>query len=115
MQCRKITASMFTTLFIVANTHLKHLRGESNLTTFTQSQTVASGSTMTSHFCSTCGSLMYRTGSKLPGTSLLRLGTVDDFRLHETKLKPTKEIFTKDRVCWLGMVEGLEQVRGSPS
>jgi len=57
---------------------------------------------------------MYRVGSGYPGVSLLRTGTVDDFHLHETKLKPTKELFVKERVEWLREVEGLIQFEGLP-
>lgn len=111
--CRKITASMFASNFTVANTHLKHLRGRENLKAFSQSQTIASGNVMTNYFCSTCGSLMYRVGSAFPGQSILRIGTVDDFNLHETKLKPRVEQFTKDRVSWFHGVEGARKVEGS--
>lgn len=51
---------------------------------------------------------MYRVGD--PRAHILRIGTVDDFWLHETRLRPTKEIFVKDRVEWLGAVEGMEQI-----
>jgi hypothetical protein len=113
--CRKITASMFASNFTVADTHLKHLRGRDNLKTFGQSRTVASGSssTMTNYFCSTCGTLMYRVGANFPGQSILRIGTVDDFHLHETNLRPGVEQFTKDCVRWLHGIEGVEQVEGS--
>ena len=113
--CRKITASMFASNFTVADTHLKHLRGRDNLKTFGQSRTVASGSssTMTNYFCSTCGTLMYRVGANFPGQSILRIGTVDDFNLHETKLRPRVEQFTKDRVSWLHGIDGVKQVEGS--
>lgn len=53
---------------------------------------------------------MYRVGEAFPDRSILRIGTVDDFHLHETKLKPRREIFTKDRVCWLSEVEGIQQL-----
>jgi hypothetical protein len=105
--CRKITASMFASNFSIADTHLTHIRGQDNLTAFGQSHTIASGKTMTNYFCSTCGTLMYRTNN--PGKKILRIGTVDDFHLHETKLKPKREIFVKDRVGWLSAVEGVEQ------
>ena len=68
---------------------------------------------MTNYFCATCGTLMYRVGSAFPGMSILRIGTVDDFSLHETKLKPRVQQFCKDRVGWLGAVEGVKQVEGS--
>ncbi|KIH93263.1 hypothetical protein SPBR_03383 [Sporothrix brasiliensis 5110] len=68
---------------------------------------------MTNYFCSTCGTLMYRIGEGFPGTSILRLGTVDDFNLIESKLRPRIEQFTDDRVAWLHSVEGVKQYRGS--
>ncbi|CAG9953300.1 unnamed protein product [Clonostachys rosea f. rosea IK726] len=113
--CRKITASMFASNFTVANTHLKHARGKENLKEFSQSDTILRKESMTNHFCSTCGTLMYRTGSGWPGASILRIGTVDDFNLHETKLRPQHEIFVKDRVSWVSGVEGAKQVEGLPS
>ncbi|KAL8291307.1 hypothetical protein RQP46_002285 [Phenoliferia psychrophenolica] len=58
--CRKITASMFATNFTIADTHLTHVRGLSTLKTFSQSKSIATGNTMTNHFCSNCGTLMYR-------------------------------------------------------
>jgi len=113
--CRKITASMFASNFSVADTHLIHVRGRDNLTAYGQSRTIASGKMMTNYFCSTCGTLMYRVGEAFPGRSILRIGTVDDFHLHETKLKPMREIYTKDRVSWLSRVEGAQQTEAQSS
>ncbi|KAF7345654.1 putative glutathione-dependent formaldehyde-activating gfa [Mycena venus] len=111
--CRKITASMFASHFTIADTHLTHLRGRENLTTYSQSKTIATGNTMTNYFCSTCGTLMYRVSSGIPGMSILCIGTVDDFHLHETKLKPAVEVFVEKRVGWLHGAEGVKQVEGS--
>jgi hypothetical protein len=108
--CRKITASMFASNFTVLDTHLTHIRGRENLTAFGQSHTIASGNYMTNHFCSTCGTLMYRVSGARPGRSILRVGTVDDFNLHETILKPQVEIFVKDRCTWVHPVEDVKQV-----
>ncbi|KAL3471098.1 Mss4-like protein [Aspergillus californicus] len=110
--CRKITASMFASNFTIDDKYLIHERGRENLSTFSQSKTIGTGNTMTNYFCSTCGSLMYRVGTGFPGMSILRLGTVDDFSLHENKLKPRIEQFVKDRVAWLHGAEGVEQVQG---
>ena len=55
---------------------------------------------------------MYRVGARFPGLSILRIGTVDDFHLHETKLRPSTEQYVKDRVAWLGGVEGAEKFEG---
>lgn len=104
---------MFASNFIIADEHLEHLRGRDNLTHFSQSRTIASGNTMTNCFCSKCGTLMYRVSSGFPGKSILRIGTVDDFHLHETRLRPRVEQFTKERVDWLHGIEGIRQVEGS--
>lgn len=104
---------MFASNFIIADSHLRHIRGRKNLTSYSQSGTIGSGKKMTNFFCTTCGSLMYRVGEAFPGHSILRLGTVDDFNLHETKLRPRVEQFTKDRVGWLHHVEGVGQVGGT--
>lgn len=103
---------MFASNFVVTDTHLTHLRGRTNLTAYSQSRTIATGNTMTNYFCSTCGTLMYRVGSGFPGQSILRIGTVDDFNLHETKLKHRVEQFVKNRVGWLGGADGVKQVEG---
>jgi hypothetical protein len=102
--CRKITASMFASNFIVRNSAMKHIRGQDKLTQFTKSDTVASGNTMTNFFCSVCGTLLYRQSSGWPGLSIPRIGTVDDIELHETKLMPQIEQFCKDRVNWINGV-----------
>lgn len=41
----------------------------------------------------------------------MRIGTVDDFNLMETKLKPRIELFTKDRASWLKPLEGVQQAQ----
>ncbi|CAN9387040.1 unnamed protein product [Alternaria alternata] len=82
-----------------------------NLSVYSQVATIASGHSMANHFCKTCGTLMYRVGGGFPGCSILRLGTVDDFNLVETKLKPQSELFIKDRVGWFSGVQGDEVKR----
>jgi hypothetical protein len=55
---------------------------------------------------------MYRRGAGFPGMSILRVGTVDDFNLAETVLKPRVEQFIETRVGWLEPAKGVEQVEG---
>lgn len=112
--CHKITAAMFAANFTVRDTHLTHLRGQENFSTYTTDKTIGTDNSMTNYFCKTCGTLMYRKGTGFPGMSILRLGTVDDLNLLETKLKPTVELFVKDRVCWLGGGEGIPQENAWP-
>ncbi|KAF3008323.1 hypothetical protein E8E14_007528 [Neopestalotiopsis sp. 37M] len=107
--CRKITASMFASNLIIRDRGIKHVRGQDKLTEFGQNRTIATGNTMTNYFCSICGTLMYRISSASPDKKIMRLGTVDDFNLHETKLKPRIEQFCKDRVAWFGGGEGVKQ------
>lgn len=107
---------MFTTGFVILDTHLKHVRGEENLKQFSQSQTIENNeNVMTNFFCSTCGSLMYRRGAGFPGGSILRIGTVDDFKLSETALRPTIEQFVKHRVDWIKDIENMVQFEGQAS
>lgn len=111
--CRKITASMFASNFIVTDSSLKHLHGQEKLNEFAQSKTIATGNSMANYFCSTCGTLMYRISSGFPDKRTLRIGTVDDFNLHETKLKPRIEQFVKDRVSWFTGGQGVQQEQGN--
>ncbi|KAF2464116.1 uncharacterized protein BDR25DRAFT_381776 [Lindgomyces ingoldianus] len=112
VDCQKITASMFASNFTVDDKYLKHLRSRDNLKTFSQSHTIASGNNMTNYFCSTCGTPMYRVSTGYPRMSILRIGTIDDLVLHETKLRPQIEQFTNDRVNWLPGVEGTKKFVG---
>ncbi|KAK5087747.1 hypothetical protein LTR70_006848 [Exophiala xenobiotica] len=110
--CHKITASMFASNFTINDSALEHLRGQEKLTVFSQNKTIGTGNTMSNYFCSVCGTLMYRRGTGFPGQSILRIGTVDDFSLHATELKPRIERFVKDRVSWFKGGEGVQQVQG---
>jgi hypothetical protein len=100
---------MFCSNFTIRDKALKHVRGEDKLSRWAQNKTIASGATMEDSFCSTCGNLMYRRSSRFPGMSILRIGTVDDFNLHASKLKPQFEQFTSSRVPWFDGVhiEGI--------
>jgi len=113
--CRKITASMFASNFIVREDNTKHVRGKEKMSQYSQNKTIASGNTMTNHFCSVCGTLMYRVSSGYPGMLITRIGTIDDFNLQDTKLKPRLEQFIKDRVAWLDGTEshGIRQFQAA--
>jgi hypothetical protein len=118
VDCRKLTASMFASNFTIDDKYLKHLRGRDNLKSWANSVTpIRPDTTMTDYFCSTCGTLMYRVSSAFPTAPILRIGTVDDLSLHETKLKPQWEQFTKDRVNWFSgaQVEGIKRLEGNSS
>jgi hypothetical protein len=58
---------------------------------------------------------MYRRGAGLPGASILRIGTVDDFKLAETALRPTIEQYLKHRVGWVNDIKNMVQIDGQGS
>ncbi|RMX88173.1 hypothetical protein D0869_01828 [Hortaea werneckii] len=103
--CRKITASMFASNFIILASHMKHNRGADKLIRFEQSATIVSGNTMENSFCSVCGSLMYRRSKQFPDWLIPRTGTVDDQDLHDSVLKPRFEVFAENKAEWLPQVE----------
>ncbi len=105
---------MFATNFTVAFSHIEFVRGKSCLKQYAQATTIATENTMSNSFCSNCGTLMYRASSGFPNLIYMRVGTVDDFAIHETRLKPTIEIFCKDRVAWLEPIAGSRQAFGNP-
>ncbi|KAH8814783.1 Mss4-like protein, partial [Flagelloscypha sp. PMI_526] len=112
--CRKLHSSMLANNFCIQDEYLKHNRGEDNLSIFGTDKTILRGSRMDNYFCKTCGSLMYRVGAGSPGWKILRVGTVDDFSVQETKLKPTVEQFVKDRVGWFAgpQIDGIRRYEG---
>ncbi|TLD34079.1 hypothetical protein PspLS_00217 [Pyricularia sp. CBS 133598] len=112
LDCRKVTATMFASNFTVIDPYLRHVRGREALKQWTQSRTISTGNSMSNYFCGNCGSLMYRASIGFPGKYFLRIGTVDDFHLHEMRLRPQLEQFVEGRVGWLKPIEGLRQVRG---
>jgi hypothetical protein len=67
---------------------------------------------MANYFCSKCGTLMYRVSEGFAGKAIMRIGTIDDFDLHETKIKPKIEQYAKNRVQWCSAAEGVEQHEG---
>ncbi|EUC46097.1 hypothetical protein COCMIDRAFT_93870, partial [Bipolaris oryzae ATCC 44560] len=106
--CRKggVEASI-----VVKDEYLKHVRGTSNLSSFSQPVSTPSSHGSTTFFCHTCGSNMYRVGAAFPGCAIVRMGAVDDARLVEGRLRPTRELCVKERVSWVGGLKGDEVKR----
>ena len=103
---------MFASNFIDADDAVRYTRGQDNVTEYGQSKTIAAGNKMTNTFCTTCGTLLYRVGEGFPAMKIMRIGTVDDFNLMETVLRPRVEQFVENRVSWLHPTKGLPQVEG---
>lgn len=65
---------------------------------------------MTNYFCKRCGTLMNHVGDAFSGQNFIRLDIIDDFNLRETRLRPTVEHSTKDRVSWVVGPQGEDVV-----
>lgn len=107
---------MFASNFAIDDKHLEHVRGRDKLKHWANSTTPARpDTTMTDYVCETCGTLMYRISSAFPSVPILRIGSVDDLVLHETKLRPQWEQFTKDRVSWFKGpdIPGIVRISGN--
>lgn len=100
---------MFATNLTTLDTHTRYIRGEDNLSTFSQNFTTTTHRRMTNAFCKTCGTLMWRQGEVAPGTRFMRGGPVDDQDLINTVLKPQVEIFTEHRADWVTVVDDAKQ------
>ncbi|KPV72022.1 uncharacterized protein RHOBADRAFT_39760 [Rhodotorula graminis WP1] len=103
--CKSFSATSFATNFVALDSHTSFVRGEELLTEFSQSKTIGSGGWMKQHFCKVCGTLMFRTGEVAPGVRIMRVGTVDDHMLAQTKLAPRIEQYTKDKFSWIGPLD----------
>ena len=100
---------MFASNFCVDDKNMSYVRGKEKTSTWSTSKSIKTGNTMKNVFCSVCGGLMNRISSGFPGKNFLRIGTVDDFNLHETVLKPKIEQFIPGRVSWLKGLDDVER------
>jgi hypothetical protein len=82
---------------------------EGNLKTFTLG--VDSGHQMTSFFCDTCGSTLYRKTSKFHTGAAVMIGGVNGNEVMFAS-KPQIEIYTRNRPEWVAAIEGAEQHEG---
>lgn len=69
---------------------------------------VESKNNMSSHFCSKCGSLVYRSSSGFPGFAL-KIGNIDDGGKANKEYIPDIEIFTRSRAPWMQPVATAKQ------
>ncbi|KAK5744402.1 hypothetical protein LTR17_002112 [Elasticomyces elasticus] len=79
---------MFATNFCLLDDEITWLSGQDKLTRWGQSATIASGA------------------------NFLRVGTVDDIKLHDEILKPRVEQFTTTRVAWYHGMDGVKKAEG---
>ncbi|KAF2143413.1 uncharacterized protein K452DRAFT_225151 [Aplosporella prunicola CBS 121167] len=77
----------------------------------TWQRTGKSGQPVTNHFCGVCGTLMWVLPAVLPGTVLVKAGTLHERKpLLESELyRPGVELWAKDRWAWCPSVEGVKK------
>jgi hypothetical protein len=108
--CRKISGGPYTTNLIILLTSLTITSGSLLLKTF--SLTHPSGMALKYHFCETCGTKIYKEGNQgaFVGIAIVQAGTLDGrdgMGVGDVKLGA--ELWVKERVKWLGAVEGIAQ------
>lgn len=69
--------------------------------------TANSGNPVTSHFCGTCGTTLWRDGPATQGMTYVKGGMLDGVAADGAK--PLAEIFTRSRLSWLHAVDGAHQ------
>lgn len=69
--------------------------------------------TLTTHFCSNCGSTVYKEGDNenFLGTVVIQAGTLDKGGMELSNVKPGAELWVKQRVPWLEAQNGLAQLQ----
>jgi hypothetical protein len=72
-----------------------------------------SGMTLTIHFCSNCGSTIYKEGDgdNFKGTVIVQAGTLDKGDLELENVNVGAELWVKQRGAWLGDMKGVAQLQ----
>lgn len=105
MDERRLAGNGFSNNYLLDTETLKIVNGEFNHWT----KVAESGNEITSHFCGTCGSLVYRSSSGYPGKFVLKVGNVDDDGKTNSDFVPDVEVFTRTRSPWIPAVAGAKQ------
>lgn len=69
---------------------------------------------ITSHFCSDCGTTLFRIGESFPGAIILKAGVLDDPKWANQN-KPKGELYAPERVSWVAALDDVAQIDGMPS
>jgi len=109
-ECHKVSGSAFTTNLIVPTTNFKITEGADVLKSYVVPH--QSGMDLTLYFCSNCGRTLYKEGSAdaFKGTVIIQAGSVDEGNTLEN-FKVGGELWVKQRVPWLGALDGAGQLQ----
>ncbi|KAL6408107.1 glutathione-dependent formaldehyde-activating protein [Ilyonectria robusta] len=107
--CRRSSSSAFTTNILVLESNFVSTAG----TPKAFKRKGGSGNEGSEHFCPDCGAQLYVTSNAAPGIVIIKAGTLDDWRLNDTKFKPTVEIFCQYKYNWLPDIGGTTKFEGA--
>lgn len=106
--CKKISGGSSSVNYIVPG------EGFTSTGTKTFTKKADSGNEITSHFCGTCGSTLYRESPTFGTSKVVKVGTIDNIGSMDDA-KPAAELFCGARPSWTAAVAGAQDVPGMPS
>ncbi|KPI34467.1 uncharacterized protein AB675_4057 [Cyphellophora attinorum] len=110
--CRKISGGLYSHNIVVPVSAFNITSGKSTLKEI--SKTADSGKSITSAFCTDCGTTVFRYGDSFGGPDGMRIikaGVLDDVDvLNNTK--PGAELYASERISWVQKVGGSEDKKG---
>ncbi|EIW81590.1 hypothetical protein CONPUDRAFT_165695 [Coniophora puteana RWD-64-598 SS2] len=104
IDCQKVSGSTYAANLFILKSDFHLTKGEDSLSTYSTSATF-SGSTLTRHFCKTCGSFVFSTTTSSDKLIVLATGCLDG----HPEWKPTQEIFCSHRRAWLQELENTKR------
>ncbi|KAH7110428.1 Mss4-like protein [Dactylonectria estremocensis] len=104
LDCRKISGTMFSTNILVSEDDFQIVEGAPKAI----SKVADSGKTITSYFCSECGTTLFRGTESFPGMKIIKAGVLDGpVALQEAS--PAVELFVTRRPDWVAPFTGAGQ------
>ncbi|KAF9886726.1 hypothetical protein FE257_011103 [Aspergillus nanangensis] len=108
--CHKISSSSSVNV-LVPHDHFRITSGKDHLKEY--NLTHESGMHMTTHFCSECGCVLYKTADRkdFQDDVIVLAGTLDDPNALD-EIKPSAEFFVRERASWWPALDGARQLGG---
>ncbi|KAH8752351.1 Mss4-like protein [Hyaloscypha sp. PMI_1271] len=113
LPCRKVSGGTHTTNILIPLAALTITSGKEHLKSYAAAH--PSGMTLTLHFCENCGTKIYKDmdGEAFKGFAIVQAGTLDagEGGMEIGDVKLGAELWVKNRVPWLGSMEGAGQLQ----
>jgi hypothetical protein len=103
-ECRRATGSSLNTSIFVRREHFRLVAGESAVS----SHETSPGNLR--HFCSGCGSPLFKYFPEPPGLMTVRAGTLDG----DPGVRPAGHIWVSEKAPWYEIADGLPQYPRGP-